>query len=295
MLDMIVALCHYIIIGSKPLMFKKSKIMTIYVNNKEVESFNFSGGECHVKVNPEQISGVTYIVAKLNSSNSIMQLIMAVDAVRQVNADTRIELTIPYFPYARQDRVCNEGEALGVKVMADLINQLNCDKITVVDPHSDVTVKYINNCEVISLSDIITQSVLANKIKDEQITVIAPDKGAREKVLQVSEKLNADFVCASKVRDSQTGHITNTELHGDVSGKDCIILDDICDGGRTFTQLAKVLQEGGAEKIYLYVTHGIFSHGVKILKEYFDHVYCHHLIKDKGVKESSFLTVLNKE
>lgn len=268
--------------------------MTIYVNKMEVESFNFSGGECHVKVGPELINEAAEIYAKLNSSNSIMQLIMTVDAIRQIKADTTINLTIPYFPYARQDRVCNVGEAFGAKVMADLINNMHCDKVTVLDPHSNVIVDNLENCEVVSLSDIITRSSLADKITKEQITVIAPDKGAREKVELVCKKLSADFVCASKVRDSQTGNITKTELHGDVEGKDCIILDDICDGGRTFIELAKVLHEKGAGKIYLYVTHGIFSHGVKILREYLDHVYCHHLVRDEGVKESSYLTVLNK-
>lgn len=269
--------------------------MTIYVNKKKVESFNFSGGECHVKVVPTDITDSTEIIAKLHSSNAVMQLLMVVDAVRQVKANTKIDLTIPYFPYARQDRVCNEGESFSVQVMANLINQLNCQSVTVYDPHSQVTVNALNNCHVVSLSDIVCSSILANKITENGITILSPDKGAKEKVQLVGKTLGVEVIYADKVRDTKNGNIIASEIHDDVSAKDCIILDDICDGGSTFIELAKVLADKGAGKIDLYVTHGIFSKGLDGLKEHFRHIYCYHSMLSREQIDPNFLTEFEEE
>ena len=124
--------------------------MPILVNQKSVGFFKFSGGECHVKISDLEITERTNILANLNNSDDVMSLLLIVDAVRRINPSTQVLLTIPYFPYARQDRVCNEGEALSVKVMADLINSLNCAGVTIYDPHSDVTPALLNNCRAIS-------------------------------------------------------------------------------------------------------------------------------------------------
>jgi|9_EtaG_2_1085328.scaffolds.fasta_scaffold00281_14 ribose-phosphate pyrophosphokinase len=268
--------------------------MTIFVNGLEVKSFNFSAGECHVTVKHVEINGVTNIMAKLHDSNSIMQLLMTVDAVRNINNETKIELTIPYFPYARQDRVCNYGESFSLRVMADLINSLKCSSVTIYDPHSQVTIDMINNSNIISMKDIIlSNSMLVQHIQEQNCVLISPDKGAMEKVKDVADEISTEVVCATKVRDVKTGHIKSSTLHGNVSNKDCIILDDICDGGRTFTELAKVLKEKGANNIYLYVTHGIFSKGLNNFSENFKHIYCYHLIGKYIDDEDTMLTVLS--
>lgn len=268
--------------------------MAICINGIKVESFNFSGGECHVKIIPSDITEHTNIIAHLDSSDAIMQLLMVVDAVRRVKPHTKIDLTIPYFPYARQDRVCNEGEAFSVHVMAGLINQLQCHSITIYDPHSQVTVDALDNCKVISLADIILNSELADKIQHEGLRIVSPDKGAQDKVYELGAALAMEHICASKVRDSLTGNIIATEIHDDVVGKDCVILDDICDGGRTFIELAKVLKAKGAGRLYLYVTHGIFSEGLNVLKEHFTHVYCFHTMIAEEKIDRKFLTCLKK-
>ncbi|MCP4970556.1 MAG: ribose-phosphate pyrophosphokinase [Arcobacter sp.] len=269
--------------------------MSIYVNGKEIKSFNFSGGECHIKIISSDITDNTNILAKLHSSDAVMQLFMVVDAVRRVKPDTKIKLTIPYFPYARQDRVCNEGESFSAKVMANLINQLNCKSVTVYDPHSQVIVDALNNVNIVSLSDIVCSSIIANKIIKNGITIVSPDKGAYGKIKLVSQSLKAEVISASKVRDTKTGNITDTSIIGNVLEKDCIILDDICDGGRTFIELSKVLSSNGAGKIYLYVTHGIFSKGLEVLKNHFNHIYCYHSMLPSEQIDSTFLTIFNVE
>jgi ribose-phosphate pyrophosphokinase len=86
-------------------------------------------------------------------------------------------------------------------------------------------------------------------------------------------------------------------VHGDVENEECLIVDDICDGGRTFLEIAKILKARGASSIELYVTHGIFSNNaIEKLKPYFDKVYCYHtFLEDSEIeKHNGFLTVFKK-
>lgn len=269
--------------------------MAIFVNGCEVPSFNFPGGEVHVKIDPSHITDSTKITAELYNSDSIMQLLMVVDAVRQINPDTRIVLSVPYFPYARQDRVCNEGESFSLHVMTNLINSLNCNMVEIFDPHSEVMVSLLDNCRIYSMHELISKSFLLDRIRSNNLTLISPDKGAKYKVTDFGESYGLEVLCADKIRDSQTGNIIATEFLHDVSKKDCIILDDICDGGRTFIELAKVMREKGACLIYLYVTHGIFSKGLRVLQSHFDHVYCYHTMLPDDKIDNDFLTILEKE
>ena len=271
--------------------------MPIYVNQLQVQAFNFPGGECQVGLVYSEIGNKTEIFAELNSSDDIMCLLLAVDAVRRIDPTTQISLTIPYFPYARQDRVCNPGEALSVKVMAELINGLHCQQVVIFDPHSDVTPALLNHCHAVSLAQLVTGSLLGSKIQQEDWVLIAPDAGAEKKVRELAKRLSTEnhrveLACARKVRNTLTGQIISSELQADVQGKRLIIIDDICDGGQTFIELAKVLQAQGAKEIQLYVSHGIFSQGLGVLKPYFTAIYCYHTHLKQSQIEPEFLTVL---
>ncbi len=267
--------------------------MPIIVNGKKLETFQFSGGECHIKINIADISDKTSITAHLSSSDDIMCLMLAVDAIRRVNPATVINLTIPYFPYARQDRVCNEGESLSVKVMADIINSLHCASVTIYDPHSDVTPALLNNCKIIPLAEIVSNH-LAKMVADKKLALVSPDAGAEKKTRMAAKLLSAEVFCSSKTRDTMTGNITATAIHADVNGRDLLIVDDICDGGRTFIELAKELKGGGAGDIYLYVTHGIFSQGLSEISPHFKHIYCYYtMLKDPEINNPT-LTIFSK-
>lgn len=267
--------------------------MNITVNKRLVKAFQFSGGECHVSIEGIAIKDVTEVVAYLYSSDDVMRLLMVVDAIRQENSQTQIDLVIPYFPYARQDRVCNKGEAFSAKVMAGLINALECQSVTVLDPHSKVVTDHLKSCHAVSQVDLV-RGALAEFISTRKLTLVSPDKGAAEKTQAVADALGFDVIACSKMRDPKSGQITHSEVHGDVQGKDLIILDDICDGGRTFTELANVLKNHGAGDLYLYVTHGIFSKGLGVLKAQFTHVFCVHAFLQSDQIETDFLTVTGK-
>lgn len=273
--------------------------MSIIVDGKKIKSFIFSGGECHVDVSSIIIVEVCKVVALLNDSNDIMFLLLTIDAIRRCNSSVAICLTIPYFPYARQDRVCNFGESLSVKVMTDLINSLKCERVTILDPHSDVTPALIDNCRVIPMSVLVNNNLLC-KIKYGNLSIVSPDMGSEKKVSDIAKYIYEDessskLIKAYKERDVTNGNIIGTSFVGDVKGKNLIILDDICDGGRTFIELAKLLKEKGACNIYLYVTHGIFSKGIGELLNYINIIYCYHIVGSYVECQNDRLIILGED
>ncbi|MES2983975.1 MAG: ribose-phosphate diphosphokinase [Pseudomonadota bacterium] len=271
--------------------------MSIVVNGKEIQHFNFPGGECHVRLGDISIGDTVAIIAHLYNADDILRLLLSVNAIRTVNPHAVIDLTLPYFPYARQDRVCNPGEAFSAKVMADLINSMALRQVRICDPHSQITVDLIERCHVIGQADILAGSAVEQLIREKSLTLISPDKGAAVRIQPVLHYLQAQGIAAdscfcTKVRDPLTGEITKTDIPENVAGKDFIMIDDICDGGRTFIELAKVLKEHGAGALYLYVTHGIFSKGLDVLRPYFNHVYCLHSFLAPTERDDQFLTMM---
>lgn len=231
----------------------------------QFENFSFSGGEPHIKINPnfDTTKKVT-ITHRLNSFNDFGLLCLAVDALKRM--DVKLEnLIIPYFPAARQDRVMIKGEPLSVKVYADIINAFKFKKVFVFDAHSEVTPALLNYCEVI------TNHLFIQKVIQEignEVILISPDGGALKKIYKVSEFLGGvEVVECSKSRDVKTGKLKGFKAYtNNLEGKDCLIVDDICDGGGTFIGLAEELKNKNAGKLYLAVSHGIFNKGFEELK-----------------------------
>lgn len=240
-----------------------------FTGKKEIEfqSFIFSGGEPHIKIKPDfDISETVTITHRINSFNDFSLLLLAVDALKRMEVKL-INVFIPYFPAARQDRVMIAGEPLSVKVYADILNSLKLNKITVFDAHSEVTPALLDNCEVISNHAFIAEVV---KKIDNDVKLIAPDGGALKKIYKVSEYLGGiDVVECSKSRDVKTGKLSGFKVYDDnLQGIDCLIVDDICDGGGTFIGLAEELKNKNAGKLYLAVSHGIFNKGFEAMNAF---------------------------
>lgn len=236
-------------------------------------SFKFSGGELHVKIdNPDilRTDKTVTIRAHLTSSESIMELVLLVDAIHRASAGGRatINLICPYLPYARQDRVCAAGEALSLRLMCDIINGLGFNSVTVWDVHSDVAMALLDRAYNVH------QKTFVGRVVWDNTVLVAPDAGAIKKTLEVAKATNLPMVRADKVRSVVDGSITGTVVYSEhIGDKNFLIVDDICDGGRTFIELAKVLRPLTNGKIYLYVTHGIFSRGLLPFDGLIDHIY----------------------
>jgi ribose-phosphate pyrophosphokinase len=236
------------------------------------KSFTFSGGEPHIKIEPDfDVTETVTITHRLKSFNALGQLCVAVDALKRMGV-TAINLFIPYFPAARQDRVMVPGEPLSVKVYADIINVMGLQKVTVLDPHSEVTPALLNNCETIANYNFIEEVL---KQTGSDVKLISPDGGALKKIYKLSEHLGGMEVTeCSKSRDVKTGKLSGFRVYeDDLNGKDCLIVDDICDGGGTFIGLAEALKNKNAGKLYLAVTHGIFNKGFEVFEGCFEKIF----------------------
>lgn len=239
------------------------------------ESFVFPGGEVHVRCAqlPERVRAVR-IDADLRSSDDIMALHLVADALRrQMPTRAPLELRMPYVPYARQDRVCNPGEALSAKVFCTLINALKFDSVTVLDPHSEVVGALIDRVQIIA------PSAPASNLREHRefagrFGIVVPDAGARKRAIGVAKALAAtDIVFADKQRDLATGKIMAMTVTGEVPDMPLLVVDDICDGGATFVELARLLRTRTRAPLYLYVSHGLFTKGLDELLDAFDRIY----------------------
>ncbi|WP_130734947.1 ribose-phosphate diphosphokinase [Flavobacterium sp. J27] len=247
-------------------------------NTIAFQSFVFSGGEPHIKITADFSTTQTVCVThRLNSFADLGLFCLAIDALRRMGVQ-KITAVVPYFPAARQDRVMIPGEPLSVKVYADIINALQLESIHVFDPHSEVTPAVLNNCKVIPNYQFIQEVI--QKIGNE-VLLISPDGGALKKIYKVSEFLGGvEVVECSKSRDVKTGKLSGFKVYSeDLEGKDCLIVDDICDGGGTFIGLAEELKNKNAGRLYLAVSHGIFNKGFESL-QVFERIFTTNSFKD---------------
>lgn len=241
------------------------------------QQFSYPGGEIGVRINANDLGYLRdatpanhTIVARIHSPADQVALALLMNAIREHDVHNRgFDLALPYLPYARQDRVCAPGDSLSIKVFADFVNNLGCFRVWTFDPHSNVAKPLIKNSFVFNQLCLIAKNLeFVKRINNgEKVVLVAPDDGAQKKTEEVARYLSlaAPIATGKKVRDQVTGKILSTELSGNVEGATAVMIDDICDGGRTFTELGKVLRVRGAKKVVLYVTHGIFSKGLEEL------------------------------
>lgn len=245
-------------------------IITMGYKPVEYDITKFSGGEIQFRLKDSNSVRGHNVAIKVNITNSagVMALLMATDALRRAGCND-IDLVMPYIPYARQDRVCVPGEALSLKVFADLINSQGYRSVEVWDAHSDVALALIDRVQHKKQYRFVNPLLL---ISDHDY-LVSPDAGSLKKIYEISG--GVPVIRADKTRDPETGAIAGTIVYGGDLGKgNTLIVDDICDGGRTFVELAKVLKSKTSGNIDLYVTHGIFSQGFDVLEDWIDNIYC---------------------
>lgn len=246
-------------------------------------------------------------------SDIIIQLLLVVNAIKndsfyKSNKDCcLIYLDIPMLPYARQDRWMGDGTSIANKVFIDLLNNLKLDGILTNDIHSDSSRVLFDDGVLIERTqaecflDAIRHTYTLSKLfkSNEKIVFISPDSGAYKKVFDVaaivSKQYNMDIeiVTAQKHRDLKTGKINSTAIdlshlvatpHSNTKENlrfHLFVIDDLCDGGRTFIELSKAIDvsldsvKGGYTK-NLFITHGLFTKGRKAVEQHFDNVYAYN-------------------
>jgi ribose-phosphate pyrophosphokinase len=219
----------------------------------------FSDGEVSVEIQ-ENVRGKDVFIIQSTcapTNDNLMELIVFADAMRRASA-TRITAVIPYFGYARQDRRPRSARVpISAKVVASMIANVGIDRVLTVDLHADQIQGFFD----IPVDNVYGSPILLDDIVDQQyddITVVSPDVGGVVRARAVAKQLDCDLAIIDKRRErANESQVMN--IIGDVSGRTCILVDDMCDTAGTLCKAAKALKEKGAARVVSYVTHPVLS------------------------------------
>jgi len=221
------------------------------------------------------------IKSRLNNFQDLELIICTTMSLRRLGV-TNIHLYTPYILGCRSDRQFEEGSNNYLKdVICPILKSLNFDTITCIDPHSDVLEACLNNFKKESNLELVKfahKDIVKNNFSLNPFILVSPDAGASKKIYKLAEQIGyrGEIITCSKDRDND-GKLTKVIVPiNSIPNKDVIIIDDICDGGATFINIAKEIKKlmDDDAKLYLIVTHGIFSKGFSELSKYFDGIYC---------------------
>ena len=217
------------------------------------------------------------IKADILDSDGIMVLSQIKNMLDTWFKGIKIDLQFNYLPYARYDRAMKENDSFSLKAFTDIINSMNFNRVLLIDPHSNVGQILLKNSDVII--DQLTAILLSNVItcNNSYDYIVSPDFGAIKKATSISEYYNIPLLISLKKRDVSTGYTVFDKLliddSVDLTDKKLLIVDDICDYGNTFINLAKGIKDlYNIKSIDLFVTHGLFSKGKKLNN--IDNTYC---------------------
>lgn len=223
---------------------------------------DFANGEIFVRFE-ESVRGCDAFVLQSHPqplNKWLMEQLIMIDALKRGSAK-RITAILPFYPYARQDKKHRGREPISARLVADLLKSAGADRIVSVDLHTDQIQGFFDGpVDHMHAMPILTDYVKSN-YDTSNIVVVSPDAG-RVKVAEkwAQELGNAPLAFVHKTRDIDVANkITSNRVVGDVSGRTCVLLDDMIDTGGTIAGAVKVLREAGANDVIIATTHGVFS------------------------------------
>lgn len=232
-----------------------------------VKAFTFPDGQPHVSL---EVGSRVALTARIANPTDLFEVLLAAEAARAAGA-TFLELDIVYLMAARMDRrmpvVDGHHQPFTLQVVADVLETAKFDRVTILDPHSDVAPALLGATPVSPLPLVkaaVGASFYANTV------LVSPDAGASKKTQDYAMALGGlPVVQCLKHRDPATGALSGFQLVNPDpklfnGGRRFLIVDDLCDGGGTFIAIAKLLRDHGADLVDLCITHGIFSKGCPI-------------------------------
>ena len=222
----------------------------------------FSDGEVQVELH-EDVRGKDVFVIQSTcnpTDENLMELLIMVDALKRSSA-ARVTSVIPYFGYSRQDRRARSMRVpISAKVVANLISTVGTNRLLTLDLHSDQEQGFFD----IPVDNLYASPVFALDIMHQfsgnlnDMMVVSPDVGGVARARELAKRINAPLSIVDKRRE-KPGEIAEMTVIGDVKGRKCIIVDDICDTAGTLCKAAEVLIENGAAEVHSYITHGVLS------------------------------------
>lgn len=221
----------------------------------------FSDGECSVEI-LENVRGKDVFIIQSTcapTNDNLMELIIMADALKRASAK-RITAVIPYYGYARQDRRVRSARVpISAKVVADMISGVGFDRVLTVDLHADQIQGFFNiPVDNVYATPVLLEHIQSN-IAGKNLMVVSPDVGGVVRARAIAKRLDdADLSIIDK-RRPRANEVSVMNIIGDVSGRDCVIVDDMVDTAGTLCQAAQALKDHGAKSVFAYATHAVLS------------------------------------
>ena len=219
---------------------------------------HFADGEINVQIN-ETVRGHNIFVVQPTSApvnDHLMDLLIMCDALKRASAKS-INLVIPYYGYSRQDRKARSRQPISAKLVADLLQVAGADRVITMDIHAAQEQGFFD----IPVDNFMGLPILSNYVMDkhlDNLVVVSPDHGGTTRAREFAKVLDTTIAIIDKRRpEPNKAEVMN--IIGDVKGKTCLLVDDMCDTCGTLTIGAEALMKAGATEVYAACTHGVLS------------------------------------
>lgn len=221
----------------------------------------FADMEVFVEIH-ENVRGEDVFVIQSTSypaNDNIMELLVCLDALRRGSA-RRVTAVLPYYGYARQDRKSGPRTPISAKLLANLITSAGADRILTIDLHAAQIQGFFDIPADNLYSAPVFKTDIISRYNSDELVVVSPDVGGVIRARAIASRIEADLAIIDK-RRPRAGISEVMNIIGDVSGRHCIMVDDIVDSGGTLCNAAQALIDAGAITVDAYVTHGVLSGG----------------------------------
>ncbi|HEY9582187.1 MAG TPA: ribose-phosphate diphosphokinase [Savagea sp.] len=220
----------------------------------------FSDGEVQISID-ESIRGCDVFIIQSTSepvNDNLMELLIMTDAVRRASART-INIVMPYYGYARQDRKARSREPITAKLVANLIETTGADRVIAVDLHATQIQGFFDiPIDHLVAEPILTEYFQGKGLGGDDLVIVSPDHGGVTRARKMADRMKSPIAIIDKRRPKpNVAEVMN--IVGEVEGKTAILIDDIIDTAGTITIAAEALIENGAKKVYACCTHPVLS------------------------------------
>jgi ribose-phosphate pyrophosphokinase len=243
--------------SNKPLAEKIAKQMGLKLSTSSV--VRFSDGEIQVDIDDSVRGKDVFLIQSTSApvNDNLMELLIMIDAVRRASAAS-VNIVLPYYGYARQDRKTRAREPITAKLVADMIQAAGADRVLSLDLHAPQIQGFFDiPVDNLMGAPLLADYFLSNHLEEDAV-VVSPDHGGVTRARKLAEFLGTSIAIVDKRRPkANVAEVMN--IIGDVKGKRAILIDDMIDTAGTITLAAQALKDAGATEVYACATHAVLS------------------------------------
>ena len=246
--------------ANRPLAERIAEVVGTELGKSTVRQF--SDGEIQINIEESIRGDHVFLVQSTNLpvNDNLMELLIMIDALKRASAKT-INVVLPYYGYARQDRTAKPREPITAKLVANLLEEAGATRVLTLDLHTVQVQGFFD----IPVDNLFTMPLFAHNYRQQQLTgedivVVSPKNSGVQRARSLSEYLDATLAI---IDQDEVDGVRSGYVIGEVKDKTCILVDDILNSGSTMATAAAILKENGAKSIYACASHGLLSKGAK--------------------------------